>query len=736
MAHLLLVLAGKLGDGLGTHVRRHDDDRVLEGHLATLTVSQTAVVKHLQQHVENIRMGLLHLVEQDHGVRTTAHGLGELAALVVAHVSRRRTDQTLDAELLHVLRHVDTHERTLVIEQALGQRLGELGLAHAGGAQEEEAADGLVRIGETRTAATHGRGDSGDRLVLADDALMQLALQALQLVELALHHLGDGHTGPSAHDLGDLIGGHLLVQALAVLLLLRLERGLGILNLLLQARDHGVAQLGRTAQVAIARRALLFALGLIELALELLHVVDGVLLVEPAGLLHVELFLNLGDFLAQGLQTLLGGVVGLLHERLFLDLQLGELTRGGVDLDRHAVELHAQAACGLVDQVDGLVGQEAIGDVAIGEVGSCHERAIGDVHAVEDLVLLLETTQDRDGVLDGRLAHHHGLETTRERRILFDVLAVFVERGRADRVQVATGKRRLENVAGVHGALGGTRAHDGVELIDEQDDLALGLLHFLEHGLQAVLELAAVFGAGDQRAHVELDKVAVAQGARHVAGHDTLGDALDDGRLADARLTDEHGVVLGATGQDLDGAANLIGTADDRVELAGAGQIADVATVLLQCLKLSLVLGRRHAVIATQLLVDLLDALLGDAGVAQYTTGLALVLGKRHQQMLSHHKAVAHLGGLLLGLFDDADELVGQAHLLALARNLGRVVDGILCGACELSRVGTDALDDHGDIALAGTEQGRQQMNRLHRAGLRIGSRAHGGLQRLARRHC
>ena len=303
-------------------------------------------------------------------------------------------------------------------------------------------------------------------------------------------------------------------------------------------------------------------------------------------------------------------------------------------------------------------------------------------------------------------------------------------------MQVATSERRFEDVAGVHGALGGTRAHDGMELIDEQDDLAFGFLRFLEHGLQAVLELAAVLGAGDQRAHVELDEVAVAQGARHVAGHDTLGDALDDGRFTDARLTDEHGVVLGATGQDLDGTTDLVGTADDRVELAGAGEVADVATVLLQRLKLSLVLGRRHAVIAAQLLVDLLDALLGDAGVAQHTTSLALVLGKCHQQMLGYHKAVAHLGGLLLGLLDDADELVGQAHLLTLTRNLGRAVDGILCGACELGRVGTDALDDHGDIALAGTEQGRQQVDRLHRAGLCIGSRAHGGLQRLARRHC
>ena len=355
---------------------------------------------------------------------------------------------------------------------------------------------------------------------------------------------------------------------------------------------------------------------------------------------------------------------------------------------------------------------------------------------MEDLVLLLEATKDRDGVLDGGLAHHNGLETTSERRVLLDVLAVLVERGRADRVQVATGERRLEDVAGVHGALGGTRAHDGVELIDEQDDLALGLLHFLEYSLQAVLELAAVLGAGDQRAHVELDKVAVAQGARHVAGHDTLGDALDDGRLADARLADEHRVILGAAGQDLNGTADLVGTANDRVELAGAGKVTYIAAVLFQCLKLRLVLGRRHAVIATQLLVDLLDALLGDAGVAQHAARLALVLGKRHQQMLSHHKAVAHLGGLLLGLFDDADELVGKTHLLALARNLGRVVDGILCGACELGRVGADTLDDHGDVAFTGTEQGGQQVNRLHRAGLRVGGRAHGGLQRLARRHC
>src|SRR5215475_5621294 len=42
------------------------------------------------------------------------------------------------------------------------------------------------------------------------------------------------------------------------------------------------------------------------------------------------------------------------------------------------------------------------------------------------------------------------------------------------------------------------------------------------------------------------------QGLGHVAGHDALGEALDDRGLADAGLADEHRVVLGTPGQHLD----------------------------------------------------------------------------------------------------------------------------------------------------------------------------------------
>ena len=89
------------------------------------------------------------------------------------------------------------------------------------------------------------------------------------------------------------------------------------------------------------------------------------------------------------------------------------------------------------------------------------------------LVALLEAAQDRDGGLDRRLAHLDRLEAALQRGVLLDVLAVLVERGGAHAAQLAAGEHRLEQVGGVHRALGGAGAHDRVQLVEEQDHLAL-----------------------------------------------------------------------------------------------------------------------------------------------------------------------------------------------------------------------------------------------------------------------
>ena len=74
------------------------------------------------------------------------NGLSELAALVVTNVTRRATDELGYLELATELGHVEADERILAAKEVLGKRLGELGLARAGGTQEDKAAAGATRV--------------------------------------------------------------------------------------------------------------------------------------------------------------------------------------------------------------------------------------------------------------------------------------------------------------------------------------------------------------------------------------------------------------------------------------------------------------------------------------------------------------------------------------------------------------------------------------------------------------
>jgi hypothetical protein len=51
------------------------------------------VVEQLQQDVEHLRVRLLDLVEQDHGVGPATDGLGQLAGFVVPDITGRGADQ-------------------------------------------------------------------------------------------------------------------------------------------------------------------------------------------------------------------------------------------------------------------------------------------------------------------------------------------------------------------------------------------------------------------------------------------------------------------------------------------------------------------------------------------------------------------------------------------------------------------------------------------------------------------
>ena len=192
------------------------------------------------------------------------------------------------------------------------------------------------------------------------DALGELLLHLEQLLLLALEHLVDRHAGPARHHLGDVIGGDRLLHHRA-LIRIRLDPG----ELLLELGDTAIGQFARALVFAAALRVGELDPQLVELGLQLLRVGELALLGIPARGQVGRTLLELLQLLLEVLQARLRARIGFLLQRLLLDAQPHDLAVDRVELFRLGIDLHLQPRRRLVDQVDRLVGQEAVGDVAV-----------------------------------------------------------------------------------------------------------------------------------------------------------------------------------------------------------------------------------------------------------------------------------------------------------------------------------------------------------------------------------
>ena len=436
----------------------------------------------------------------------------------------------------------------------------------------------------------------------------------------------------------------------------------------------------------------------------------------------VALLAHFGQLALQALEALLGRVVRLLLERQPLDLELADAPRNLVQLGRHGVDLNAQLRGRLVNEVDGLVGQEASRDVAVRQHRGRHQRGVLNAHLVVRHVALGQPAQNGDGVLHRGLPHEHGLEAALQRGVLLNGGAVLVQRGGADEAELAPGQHGLDHLAGVHGTLGRAGPDNRVQLVNEGDDLALGVGDLLQHRLQALLELAPVLGAGHHGAQVERDHALALEALGHVALNDAVGQPLDDGRLADAGLADEDRVVLRAARQHLNHPADLLVAADDRVELALAGRLGQVAPVLGQGLVRLLGVGRRDAVVPPH----------GAQRGQQRVLGDADLVGQRQHQVLHRHVVVAQVAPVLVRRLQHGPGVTRQPGLgPALGPRQARQLLVHLAG----QHIGVDA--DLGQqrarhrllLLQQGVEQvGRRQLGVVRRGGV-AGRRAEGGLR-------
>src|SRR5918999_6029244 len=233
-----------------------------------------------------------------------------------------------------------------------------------------------------------------------------------------------------------------------------------------------------------------------------------------------------------------------------------------------------------VHQVDSLIREEAAGNVAVGELGGGDDCLFGDLDAVVRLVAVLEALQDLDILVNGGLADEDRLQAAFQRRVLLNVLAVFVYRGCAHETHLAVCQGGLEHVGGIHRALYRAGSNHSVQLIEE-DYLAIRVLPDLLYDLlEALLELPAILCPRDHSRQVQREDALIGERIWDLVVEDPLGKPLDDGRLADAGIPYEHGVVLGPPGEDLDEGLDLFGAPDDGVEFPFFGHLRQVAAVL------------------------------------------------------------------------------------------------------------------------------------------------------------
>ena len=304
------------------------------------------------------------------------------------------------------LAHVEADHQVLVAEQRLGERPRELGLADAGRAEEEEAADRPVRVAEPGARAAHRLRRRprpprpGRRSARAAAPRAAAAARAPRCVSW--------ETGmPVARETTSAMSSAVhLRRAAGGRLALLVQLAAGALDLRrLQRRPPGRSPPPRSPGRAHARGA-----------------------------------------------------------------RRSSSSARRVVVLRLRPQAHPRA--GLVDQVDRLVGQEAVADVAVGQLRRRHDRLVGDPDAVERLVAVLAAragsrSSPRPSAR-ARAPAGTGARARRPSRCSCGTRRASSRRSRAARRAPAPASAC--SPASI-GALGGPGADDRVHLVDEEDQV-------------------------------------------------------------------------------------------------------------------------------------------------------------------------------------------------------------------------------------------------------------------------
>ena len=160
------------------------------------------MIHDLEQHIEDVRMCLFDFVQQKHAMRLLGDGFRQQAALIKADIPRWRANETADGMALHVLGHVEAHQFNA---ERICKLLCHLCLANTRWAAEEEGADGLVGVAESRTRHLDGTPQCLDGRILAEHDILEVALEGLQGGTIIARHRTRRNTGDLGNNFLDLV---------------------------------------------------------------------------------------------------------------------------------------------------------------------------------------------------------------------------------------------------------------------------------------------------------------------------------------------------------------------------------------------------------------------------------------------------------------------------------------------------------------------------------------------------
>ena len=272
-----------------------------------------------------------------------------------------------------------------------------------------------------------------------------------------------------------------------------------------------------------------------------------------------------------------------------------------------------------------------------------------------------------------------------------------------------------------------------MDLVDEQHRTRI-VLEFLDDLLQALLEIAAVTGAGEQRAHVEREDGGIGERLGHLAFDDPLGQTFGDRRLADAGIAHVERIVLGPAAQHLDGAVDLGMAPDERIDAPVLGLLVQVDAIGLQgigrllagtfilfarglgvCVALLGTARRTHRRGAGPLADPVRDVVDGVIArhllLLQEEGGMAFPFREdRHQHIGAGHFLASGRLHMDDGALDDALEAGGRLRILVVSGDqVGKfVVDVVGNGLAQGIQVDVTRTHDRRSIGIV--DQCQQQM--------------------------